>query len=85
MVLLLTTLLTKAVLWLATMLPASPFRSLTLAQGVATGLGWLNWVIPVGSCVNLMVAWLAALWLSVVVRWVYELVVGKVAAAASMG
>lgn len=85
MVTFLASLLTKALLWLSSLLPASPFRSVTLAQGVETGLGWLNWVFPVGPCMELMVVWLGLLWISVVVRWNYELVTGTAAKAASMG
>lgn len=61
--------------WLATVLPASPFASLSLSlSGVGNALGWLNWVVPVGQMATLFAAWLAcvAVWQAVnfvVRRW----------------
>lgn len=54
--------------WLASVLPASPFASLSLSlSGVANALGWLNWVVPVGDMLTLFAAWLAcvAVWQAV--------------------
>ena len=49
-------------------LPDSPFQSfLQGAQGLQTGLGWLNWVVPIGDMILVFTAWLAVLlvWASV--------------------
>lgn len=61
---------------LASILPGSPLRpfidSLDLS-GWETGLGWLNWLVPVGFILEVLSAWLAAyviyLLYSVIMRW----------------
>lgn len=51
--------------------PGGYFANLNLDQ---TGLSWLNWFFPVGQCLTLTAAWIAAivLWYmaTIVLRWV---------------
>lgn len=48
--------------WLADALNICPFEDwITMLEGFDTGLGWLNWFIPVDAIINLMGAWAAAL------------------------
>ena len=55
--------------FLNSLLPESPFQSLiTTTQIFSTGLGWLNWVCPIGSMCALFAAWLAACIAAVVAR-----------------
>ena len=43
--------------FVAGIFPDSPFGDLRLAtQGMATGIGWLNWLFPVGDCMTLSLA-----------------------------
>lgn len=56
--------------WLASVLPLSPFAGLELALGDAiVALGWLNWLFPVGRCLQLYMAWLAGALLWQVARF----------------
>lgn len=44
------------------LLPTSPFASLASSlQGAEMGLGWLNWLVPVGGMLALFGAWLVAI------------------------
>lgn len=55
---------------LKSVLPISPFHDLTIAQDVGTALGWLNWVFPISDCLAIMTAWLAAILLFTIARFV---------------
>lgn len=51
--------------WLLSLLPVSPFSGIalgtvTLSDAMDKGLGWLNWFVPVGSCLFLLSVWLSA-------------------------
>lgn len=48
--------------WLAGVLPDSPFASLLAGtESIATGIGWLNWFIPVSDLLVIFGLYLAAL------------------------
>lgn len=54
--------------FLSSVLPDSPFQDvLEGLDGVALGLGWLNWFVPIGSLAAVFAAYLAVLliWVSV--------------------
>lgn len=59
---------------LKTVLPLSPFRGLIDSVANSTGIGWLNWLFPVGTCLRILAAWLVAyggyLIYSMILRWV---------------
>ena len=63
--------------WLADVLPQSPFTGLQLPQGVDTALGWLNWLVPMGGIMALYAAWLAAVLLYRVIRFVAKRLISK--------
>lgn len=42
------------------LLPESPLRDVALGDGLGTGLGWLNWLVPMRSIVALVDVWLVA-------------------------
>ena len=56
------------------LLPTSPFAAWIDSFSGLPGLSWLNWFFPVGACLQVMVAWLAAITAfylySVIARWV---------------
>lgn len=56
------------------LLPLSPFQPYIELFRELPYLGWLNWFFPVGDCLIIMAAWLAAVGLfylySVVMRWI---------------
>lgn len=55
-------LLGKLVDFLTSFLPESPFANLgATLEGAATGIGWLNWLVPVSSMLGLLSAWLVGL------------------------
>lgn len=63
-------------------LPASPFRELINSwQGLGDGLGWLNWLVPVGLMFGLLGAWIGLLvvWFGIdfVVRRAKDITKGK--------
>lgn len=48
--------------FLNSILPNSPFTDLLVGtQGLATALGWLNWIVPVGDLMAIFAAYLAVL------------------------
>lgn len=48
--------------FLVSFLPDSPLRAFgDVLEGVSLGLGWLNWLVPVGPMLAVLTAWLAAL------------------------
>ena len=48
--------------WLASVLPDSPFAGiLEGAQGLQTGLAWLNWLVPIGQFGAVFAAYLTVL------------------------
>lgn len=57
---------------LNSVLPASPFQDLTLPNTVLTGLGWLNWVLPIGDMLTLMGVVLALLIVARVAMFVID-------------
>lgn len=65
---------------LKSVLPVSPFRDLTISQDVGNALGWLNWVFPISDCLAIMTAWLAALLLFTIARFV----IGKIKLVTSL-
>lgn len=63
-------------------LPASPFREIINSwEGLGNGLGWLNWLVPVGLMLTILTAWLAlmVIWfgIDVVVRRAKGITSGK--------
>ena len=58
----LSTLLSGILGFLNSVLPDSPFSDvLQGAEDLQTGLAWLNWLIPVGSILNIFLAYLVVL------------------------
>lgn len=59
---------------LAKTLPLSPFRPYLDMFGSLPYLGYLNWFIPVGTCVTIGASWLAVIGMfylySIVMRWI---------------
>ena len=48
--------------FLNTVLPDSPFQGvIDAAQGMQTGLAWLNWFCPIGDLMLIFGGWLAVL------------------------
>ena len=48
--------------WAAGFLHICPFEDMALTlQGMATGLGWFNWFIPVSNIVDILTLWAGAL------------------------
>lgn len=44
------------------MLPNSPFADVIAGnEGILQGIGWLNWIFPVGDCMLIFAAYLAVL------------------------
>lgn len=58
----------------AAVLPRSPFSDALASFSNLPYLGWLNWFIPVGACIKIATAWLAAIALfylyGIIMRWV---------------
>ena len=71
-------LLSGLVAFLVAHLPASPIASLVLGGDglagsgipISTILGWVNWIVPIKSCLQLFTAWVAACLLFTAVNWV---------------
>lgn len=59
---------------LKTVLPKSPFANVVASLSGAEWLGWLNWVFPVGRCLDVLALWLVAYGLylvySIILRWI---------------
>ncbi len=59
---------------LLSVLPTSPFSDAIANLSDLPYLGWLNWFIPVGTCIKIAGAWLVAIGLfyvySIAMRWV---------------
>ena len=48
--------------FLGNVLPDSPFQSfIATADGIQTGLGYLNWLVPIGDLILIFAAWLGVL------------------------
>ena len=44
---------------LASLFPQSPFSQMAaVSQGMALGIGWLNWLVPFGEFLVMMAAWI---------------------------
>ena len=60
--------------WIVRLLPQSPFAPYVEQLAQLPYLGYINWFFPVGTCLQIMSAWLvavAAFYLySVMARWV---------------
>lgn len=70
--------------FLCAFLPDSPLRAFgDVLEGAALGLGWLNWVVPIGAMLAVFTAWLAALLGWYGVRLVLRKATGTVLAVAS--
>lgn len=69
---LITVVITRFVLWLASLLPASPFSGITFPTAVETALGWLNWFIPFGRFGEIFAFSLSVLVVAVIVRAIAE-------------
>lgn len=58
---------------LTSILPKSPFAEFIANAQSMPGLGWLNWLLPVGDMLKVFGAWLGAVALfymvQVVLRW----------------
>lgn len=52
-------------------LPVSPFANLTLTN-VSTGLGWLNWLVPMQDIVALFDVWLTGVALWYLYKFLYK-------------
>lgn len=71
---------------LISMLPLSPFLSVSLDGVPPDGLGWLNWCVDVGGMLDLMGLWLVAVLAYYVLKHVldaFESVEGAAGAAGS--
>lgn len=59
---------------LLSLLPTSPFQEFIAEFSSLPYLGYLNWFFPVGKCLDVLLAWCAAIALfyiySVIMRWV---------------
>ena len=59
---------------LKSVLPLSPFQQFISEIGSFEYLGWLNWFFPVGDCLKVLSAWLAAIGAfylySIILRWI---------------
>lgn len=55
------------------LLPDSPFQSLSMPSSVSTRLGYLNWLVPVSSILTVLTAWLTAVSIfyiyQIILRW----------------
>lgn len=52
--------LTGILLLFKNLLPVSPFADLALPAAMDTGLGWLNWIFPIGDMLGIFSIWLLA-------------------------
>lgn len=44
---------------LATLFPQSPFSQMaSVSQGMALGIGWLNWLVPFGEFLGMTASWI---------------------------
>lgn len=44
---------------LSSIFPESPFADMVqISQGMALGIGWLNWLVPFGEFLGMTVAWI---------------------------
>lgn len=60
--------------FLVSVLPVDPLLdSLTLVDEVRTGIGWLNFFIPVGDMLGIFTIWLGLLVLWTAVDWMLSL------------
>ena len=63
---------------LAGLLPDSPFADwASVAEGFSTGLGWLNWLVDVGGCLAIFVAWIALALVVTVAKVVFSRAVSQ--------
>lgn len=57
-----------------TLLPTSPFQPYLKEFSNLPYLGYINWVVPVGKCVKIGLAWLSVIAVfylySIIMRWV---------------
>ena len=61
------------VTWLNNVLPGSPFQQFTsdgVVSTLETSLGWMNWVIDVPGMLTIFSAWLSALTMWWIVKWI---------------
>ena len=58
---------------LAKVLPLSPFQQYIASFKNIPYLGYLNWFLPIGTCIKIGAAWLSAIALfylySIIMRW----------------
>lgn len=48
--------------WLGDLLPDSPFAAwMQVTDDLVLGLGWLNWVLPLGEMLTMLSLWIAAM------------------------
>lgn len=50
-------------------LPESPFVNMSLTAEFDLALGYLNWVLPVGNCLNWFVVWVGLMLTVTLVKW----------------
>ena len=72
MLALITAVVTRFVLWLASLLPTSPFAGLSFPHVVERGLACLNWFVPFGRLGEIFALWLSVLVVSVIVKGIVE-------------
>lgn len=65
------------VLILSAALPGDIFQLPAVVGGWETGMGWLNWFVPVGQIELLLVAWVAATLAYWVAKHVFEFVAAR--------
>lgn len=58
--------------FLLTVLPLSPFADMRLDGQVQTAVGWVNWIVPFGDMVAMMIAWITAATLVTVIGYVVD-------------
>lgn len=68
------TIISKLIGWvvglLVTVLPSDPFTGVSLS-GMDTGLGWLNWLVPIGDFITMMDIWLVGVAAWMLIKFFY--------------
>ena len=51
-------------------LPVSPFRQFINSIGAIPYMGYVNWFFPVGQCLTILTAWVAAIAIFYGISWI---------------
>lgn len=67
-------LVTKLLVYVTSLLPRSPFAAFIESFETPSYMGWLNWLIPVPTLLQITLLWLGAIsayyLISIVARWI---------------